>query len=132
MRPEFLEVEDVLLIHQLQIERFGGDPAIRDTGLLASAVAQPQATFGGEFVHRDLVEMAAAYLFHLVSNHAFVDGNKRVGLAAALVFLDLNGVAVDGGTGDLYELTMAVARGECDKREATERLRALVDEPSEP
>lgn len=126
MNPEFLDTDDVLVIHAIQIERFGGDDGVRDIALLESAVAQPQATFEGQFVHGDIVEMAAAYLFHLVSNHPFVDGNKRVGLAAALVFLDLNGVAVSSGTELLYELTMSVARGELDKFITTTRLRSIV------
>lgn len=122
----FLTEEDVLLIHEMQVERFGGASGLRDRGMLASAVAQPQATFGGELVHGELFEMAAAYLFHLVSNHAFVDGNKRVGLASALVFLDLNGVSLRTGTETLYLLTMAVARGEAQKSVIATTLRDLV------
>ncbi len=94
MTPQFLIVEDVLEIHEMQLERYGGGDGLRDQGLLESAVAQPQATFGGEFVHDGLLSMAAAYLFHIVSNHPFLDGNKRAGLLAALVFLDLNGIAI--------------------------------------
>lgn len=70
--------------------------------------------------------MAAAYHFHLVRNHPFMDENKRVGLAAALVFLELNGVRISTGTDDLYELTMAVARGERSKREIAELFRSLA------
>jgi len=69
MSPDFLTVEDVLAIHADQIERYGGDPGIRDAGLLQSALAVPQATFDGELLHRDLFEMAGAYLFHLVRDH---------------------------------------------------------------
>ncbi len=123
----FLTVEDVVAIHAHQIERFGGSLGLRDAGLLASAVAQAEASFEGVFVHADLFEMAAAYHYHLVQNHAFVDGNKRIGLAAALVFLDLNGAAVDSGTEALYELTMAVARSECSKQAVAAALRALVE-----
>jgi len=123
---DFLTVEDVLAIHAHQVERFGGAVGIRDKGLLASAVAQAEGAFEGAFLHRDLFEMAAAYHFHLVRNHPFVDGNKRVGLAAALVFLELNGVRISTGTGDLYELTMAVARGERSKREIAEMFRSLA------
>jgi death-on-curing protein len=124
--PDFLDVADVLTIHRLQVDRFGGTEGLRDQGLLSSAVSQPQLTFDGEFVHNDLVEMAAAYLFHLVSNHPFVDGNKRVGLATALVFLDMNGLPLRHGTDDLYELTMAVAEGSADKSEVTATLRTLL------
>jgi death-on-curing protein len=80
---EFLTVEDVLAIWKHQIERFGGSDGLRDRGLLGSAVAQAEASLAGVYMHEDVFEMAAAYLFHLVSNHPFVDGNKRVGLAVA-------------------------------------------------
>lgn len=124
--PEFLTVDDVLAIHAHQIARFGGSPGLRDAGLLESAVAQAQASFGGVYVHADLFEMAAAYHFHLVQNHAFVDGNKRIGLAVALVFLDLNGVGITNGTEALYALTMAAARGEVSRDEIAATLRGLA------
>ncbi len=88
--PDFLTAEDVLLLHEGQLAAFGGADGIRDIGALDSATAMPQATFDGRFVHRDLFDMAAAYAFHVAQNHPFVDGNKRTGLAAALVFLDLH------------------------------------------
>src|SRR6185369_192349 len=90
MRPEFLTLDEVLEIHRDQIVRYGGSMGVRDMGLLQSALAQPQATFERQFLHHDIFEMAAAYLFHIVQNHPFIDGNKRVGVAAALVFLLLN------------------------------------------
>src|SRR5580692_5072745 len=90
MPPTFLTLGEVLEIHRDQIGRYGGAAGIRDLGLLQSALSQPRATFGGEFLHGDLAEMAAAYLFHLVCDHSFVDGNKRVGLVSAIVFLRLN------------------------------------------
>jgi death on curing protein len=82
--PEFLDIEDIIEIHATQLEVYGGSAGLRDLGLLESAVAQPQASFGGEFVHGGLFAMAAAYLFHIVSNHPFVDGNKRAGVLAAV------------------------------------------------
>lgn len=93
--PLFLDVDDVLELHAAQIEIYGGLPGLRDRGLLESAVAQPQSSFGGSFAHEGLFAMAGAYLFHLVSNHAFLDGNKRAGLLAAVVFLDVNGISID-------------------------------------
>jgi death on curing protein len=74
--PEFLTVDDVLEIHRDQIERYGGDEGIRDNGLLESAVPMPQQSFGGEYLHRDIFEMAAAYAFHLAESQAFVDGEQ--------------------------------------------------------
>lgn len=82
----FLSLDDILESHQNQIETYGGGQGIRDIGLLESAIAQPEACFGGQFLHADVFEMAAAYLYHLVMTHRFVDGNKRVGLEAALIF----------------------------------------------
>lgn len=90
--PEFLTVEDVLQIHDEQLSAYGGATGIRDQALLESAVAMPQAFFGEAYLHKDLPHMAAAYAFHIAQNQPFLDGNKRTGLVAALVFLDLNGV----------------------------------------
>lgn len=81
--PLFLEVDDVLEIHATQLDVYGGGAGLRDQGLLESAVAQPRASFGGDFAHEGLFAMAAAYLFHIVKNHPFVDGNKRTGLLSA-------------------------------------------------
>jgi prophage maintenance system killer protein len=79
MDPVFLSIDEVLEIHLQQIERYGGSAGLRDAAGLESAVATPQATFGGEFLHSSIPAMAAAHLFHLCLNHAFVDGNKRTG-----------------------------------------------------
>ena len=126
--PEFLEVEDVLVLHQRQLARFGGAGGLRDRGLLESAVAQAQMSFGGEFVHRGLFAMAAAYLFHIVSNHAFVDGNKRAGLLTALTFLKLNGIPIDHDSEALYELTIGVAEGRIDKAAVAVELERIAKE----
>ncbi len=126
----FLERDEVLELHEGLVRRFGGATGLRDAGLLESALNQPRATFGGEYLHADVVDMAAAYLFHLVEAHAFVDGNKRIGLHSALVFLVDNGVAVPTSSSPgLYELTMSVARGELKKSEVTHELRRLLSLP---
>jgi death-on-curing protein len=114
-QPEFLVIEDVLALHRQQLDLFGGGDGLRDHGLLASAIAQPQATFDGTPLHDGLFAMATAYLFHIVSNHPFVDGNKRTGLLAALTFLQLNGVHIRHHTEALHDLTMGVASGRIDK-----------------
>jgi death-on-curing protein len=124
--PVFLDVEDVIEIHATQLEVHGGSPGLRDRGLLESAVAQPQASFGGELAHPGLFAMAAAYLFHIVSNHPFVDGNKRTGLLAALVFLDVNGITVDHPSEALYELTMSVAEGRLQKAAVAGELERIA------
>ena len=95
MDIDFLSVDEILRIHQDQIERYGGDASIRDAKALLSAVAMPQTGFDGNYLHHDLFAMAAAYLFHITQNHPFIDGNKRTGTTAALVFLSLNCVEVD-------------------------------------
>jgi death on curing protein len=124
--PDFLDLEDVLELHGLQLARYGGADGVRDRGLLESAIAQPQATFDGAFVHDGLFAMAAAYLFHIVQNHPFVDGNKRTGLLAALVFLDLNGISITHGSPGLHDLTLGVAEGRVTKAEAAETLQRIA------
>ena len=89
--PSFLSLEDVLEIHAAQLARYGGQDRIRDRGLLLSAMAQPEMSFAGEFLHEDLFAMAAAYAFHIAENQPFIDGNKRTAFQAADVFLILNG-----------------------------------------
>ena len=115
MKPVFLSVDRIKRIHLDQVERYGGEPSIRDQGLLESAAAMPAASFGDQFLHAFPHEMAAAYLFHLVSNHAFVDGNKRVGLATALMFLKVNGKRLECEHQALEDLVLGVARGEKEK-----------------
>ncbi len=129
MQPVFLNVAAVMRIHQQVIARDGGDSGLRDVGLLESAVAQPIAMFGGSFLHRDLAEMAAAYLYHLAMNHAFVDGNKRVAAAAAGVFIDLNGGQLTCSEAEFEGVVLAVARGEFDKERVAEFLRKSIDPP---
>lgn len=115
VEPEFLSQDDVLQLHAEALARFGGLSGLRDGGLLSSAVAMPQASFGGEYLHPDLAEMAAAYFYHLARNHCFVDGNKRVAVAAGLVFLELNGYTVEMNADELEDLGIKVATGELPK-----------------
>ena len=100
--PKFITLDEVLDIHTDQISSFGGSVGIRDEGLLESALAQPQVTYAGELLHPTIHEQAAAYLYHLAKNHAFVDGNKRIALATVNAFLKLNG----------YKLTLSKAKTE--------------------
>ncbi len=126
MVPAFLRVDEVLEIHRDQLERYGGTAGLRDPGLLLSALAQPQATFGGEFLHPDLLMMAAAYLFHIVQNHPFVDANKRVGAVTAIVFLSLNGIELQADEQGLEQITLATARGEANKEQIASFFRAVA------
>ncbi len=123
MAPTFLDLWEVVRIHQDQLERYGGKPGIRDAGALASAVATPQAGTGDGYLHGDVFEMATAYLFHIVRNHPFVDGNKRTGLVAAVVFLHMNGIRLEADEGELEALVRDVAAGRAGKAEVTEFLR---------
>jgi len=111
----FLSVEFVIQIHARVIDEFGGDMGLRDRGLLESAVAMPQSTFGGTFLHADLAEKAAAYHFHLCANHAFIDGNKRVAVAAAEVFILANGCEFAASDDELEEITLDVANSRASK-----------------
>ena len=126
MNVVFPTIDEVMELHALSLERYGGAEGIRDRALLESALAQPNAAFGGQFLHRNLFMMASAYLFHLVKNHPFVDGNKRIGLATALAFLAINRVLVDHGTEELFETTIAVAEGRLTKDDVAMVLRRLA------
>ena len=124
MEPEFLSLAEVVEIHSDQIRRYGGSPDILDLAMLQSAVAAPRAAFSGELLHHDIYAMAAAYLFHVVRNHPFVDGNKRTGTVAALVFLAMNGVRFEAEGRALETLVLSVARGDAAEDEVAGFLRA--------
>lgn len=126
--PEFLSVTDVLVIHADQIDSFGGSPGVRDQGLLESALAQPQATFGGEFLHATIAPQAAAYLYHLAMNHPFIDGNKRTAFAAMDAFLRLNGFLLSFTDEESYRLVIRAVEGELSKDEVAEMLQAALQE----
>ena len=123
MGISFLGVEHLLEIHRDQIERYGGSLGVRDMGLLESAVAMPQSGFGGQYFHTDLYEMAAAYLFHVVKNHPFIDGNKRAGAMAAFAFLSVNGIDLDAPERQYGDFVLAVAEGKRDKQALAEFFR---------
>ena len=121
-----LSVDIVEEIHAEAIRQFGGLDGVRDRALLESAVAAPQATFGGESVFKDIVEVAAAYLFYVCRNHPFLDGNKRAALGACVVFLRLNGRTPAADSGKWETLTIKVADGSLDRHQVTAHLRRLV------
>ncbi len=125
-----LTVEIVREIHAEVIGRFGGSDGVREMALLESAVAAPQASFGGGSPYQDIAEVAAAYLFYLCKNHSFIDGNKRAALGACVVFLRLNGIEPKADGPEWEELTLAVAASEIDRAEATRRLRKLLPKQS--
>lgn len=120
----FLQREFVEILHSMQIERFGGVAGLRDGGILESALNRPinKAHYGCD----DLMELAAAYLFGLVRNHAFVDGNKRIAIVAAGIFLEENGWAIETSDARLFSFVMSVAAGEVDEEGATRFLRDVT------
>jgi len=123
--PAFLTLAEAIEVHTDQIHRYGGQRGVRDLGLLESALAQPEASFGGEWLHRNLFEMAAAYAYHLCQNHPFFDGNKRAALACALVFLELNGVPITDPKGLLKDAMLQVASSKMTKTELASLFRKL-------
>jgi death on curing protein len=123
--PLFLTLAEVVEIHADQIRRYGGQAGLRDFGLLQSALAQPEASFGGVWLHSDFYEMAAAYAYHVCQNHPFVDGNKRTALASALVFLELNGVSLRDPRGRLKNAMIRLAAGRMSKDDFAKLLGKL-------
>ena len=121
-----LTVEIVREIHDEAVKNFGGLHGIRDEALLASAVFAPQSSFGGKSPYSDLIDIAAAYLFYLCRNHPFLDGNKRAGMAAAIIFLRLNGFHPAADSEKWEELVFDVASSKIDREQTTRRLRKLV------
>ncbi|MEI8365653.1 MAG: type II toxin-antitoxin system death-on-curing family toxin [Parachlamydiaceae bacterium] len=114
---KFFTVEQVIEIHDAFLEDHGGLPGIRDKGLLISAVEMPRASMFGEYLHKTIYDKAAAYLFHLVQNHPFNDGNKRTGALTTILFLEENGVKIAFSEKDYEEFVVNVAQGKRDKDE---------------
>ena len=110
----YLSVEQLRALHTSQIRSYGGGPGLRDRGALESAAARPAMTFGGDDLYPDIPSKAAALMHSLVMNHPFVDGNKRSGAHAAVLFLLLNGHEISMTSKDLEEVTLAVAKGGMD------------------
>ncbi len=107
----YLSIDQVLALHEDLVGAFGGIAALRDRGLLESALARPAMTFGGDDLYQGLADKAAALMHSLVLNHPFVDGNKRIGVAAAEFFLERNGQRLEASDDDFEAMTLAVAEG---------------------
>lgn len=123
---KFLDLTNVVKIHRDQISLYGGQLGARDFGLLQSALAMPRESFGDEWLHRDIFEMAAAYAFYISQNHPLIDENKRTGLVSALVFLDINGFAVQRPDKYLYDAMISISTSQLDKLGFADVLRSLV------
>ena len=130
----YLSVEQILFIHMRLIAETGGGAGIRDLALLTAAVARPQATFDGVDLYPDLFSKTAALLDSLVRNHPFVDGNKRVGITAAGLFLQMNGCRLTAANVELETFTLQVARSELalDRMAAWLRSHAVSMSPNAP
>ena len=124
--PVFLTLAEVVEIHSNQIELYGGSHGLRDIRLLESALSQPEASFGGEWLHRDLFEMASAYAYHICQNHPFFDGNKRAAMVIALTFLEINGLSILDPKQMLLKAMLDIADGRLDKKTFAQLLKNLV------
>ena len=122
----FLSRETILQIHLHQIMTYGGDSQLRDETLLESAVATPMSTFEGVFLYETIPQMAAVYLYHIVMNHPFVDGNKRTGLVAALTFLILNNHDVNTAPHVLEEFVWQLAAGKKNKEDTVRFIQSIA------
>jgi len=115
----FLTPDDIFRIHRLAMLDQGVEPHLRDEGLLDSALAMPRQQFSGEYMHPDIPSMAAAYAFHIASNHPFEDGNKRAATAAMILFLCDNGWSFDATADEAEPVILRLASGELTKQELT-------------
>lgn len=120
----FHDLDFILAIHEEQLKQHGGAKGIRDTGMLESALARPQQK--NAYAEPGLCELAAAYLFGIVKNHPFVDGNKRTGFAAADIFLALHKLSVEALQEDVVAFVLGVAAGEIDEEGAARFFRDHV------
>jgi len=132
----FLNLADVLELHARALLAHGGADGLRDEGLLRSALAQPEQTFEGQYLHRTLFDQAAAYTFHISQNQPFNDGNKRTGLACGIAFLWRNKILIHRGGDELTETILAIAAktavkatlADVFRKHATHRAPALREE----
>ena len=116
--------EKVMLLHRLLIEETGGEDGIRDVGLLESALEAPYATFDGKELFPTKEEKAARLCTGLVSNHAFVDGNKRIGVYVLLTFLEVNGISLEATDEELIEIGLSLAKSEMKYEELLDWIKA--------
>jgi len=113
----FLTFEQVLAIHDNQIETYGGSHGIRDLALFESAIMRPQTTFGGKDLYPSIFEKAAVLMHSLIMNHPFVDGNKRTGTVSALIFLEINRFRIAVGQNELVDISLEVALKKTDVKD---------------
>ena len=123
-----LSLDQVLRVHQAQVEAFGGSAGLRDRGALEAAVHRPQTTFGGEDLYPDTAAKCAALMHSLIANHPFVDGNKRTAAVVSETFLALNGYQLAASDAELVVAMLALAAGELSEAELADWFRGLLAE----
>ena len=129
---EYLTIEEVILLHSRLIQRTGGAGGVRDLSLLESALARPQASFGGDDLYPDLWSKSAALMHSLSQNHPFVDGNKRTAVAAIGVFLELNGYELTASNEAALAFTRRVATGKMELEDIAAWLKVHTAESQGP
>lgn len=120
---KFIKKGTVLIFHKQLIEDYGGVNGLRDEGLLDSALAQAKTTMFGEYLHRDIIEMAAAYGYYLCQDHPFIDGNKRIAFVVMDTFLQVNGWEIIADERAVFSLMLDLADDKIDKNQLAEWLR---------
>jgi death-on-curing protein len=128
----FITLQEIIEDQDEIITKYGGARGIRDIGLLASAIEMAKSTMFGEYLHPTIFDKAAAYLYHIVLNHPFVDGNKRVGTVAALTFLRQNNVYIQFTEKEslaFEELIVSTAEGKITKEQIAVFLKKCYKEP---
>lgn len=121
-----IENEKVIFLHNLLIEKTGGEPNLRDVNLLDSSIQQVYQTFDGKELYKTKEEKAARLGYSLITNHAFVDGNKRIGVYVMLTFLEVNGVSVDFTNDEIVDIGMKIASSKMSYEELLDAIRAHI------
>ena len=122
--PSFLSLAEVVALHELSLQRYGGARGLRDSAGFEAAVEQPKHTF--YYGQGDLFDVAAAYAYHIAQAQACLDGNKRTAVASALVFLKLNGITASFDPSELYRWMIAIAEHRGGKRDLANFLRTAA------
>lgn len=122
-----LSKRQILMLHSMVMKQSGGMDGLRDEGLLDSAINTPLQSFGGRELYPSILEKAARLGYGLIHNHPFVDGNKRIGTHAMLVFLDINGISLSYEDDDLISVILSVASGDRDDKALLEWLKAHIE-----
>ncbi|MDZ7638187.1 MAG: type II toxin-antitoxin system death-on-curing family toxin [Bryobacterales bacterium] len=133
VKPVFLTLKEVMDIHDEMVRRYGGKRGIRDSALLESSLTMPRSGIVGQYLHNDLFEMAAAYLFHFSRNRPFFTANDRTAVATALVFLRMNRYEVQGNAREFHDMLNAVVQQKAGKEIVAWFFRThgrLIEEPA--